>query len=346
MPVNFYTLTFKKKILLSFILIVVNLIIIDIGLYFFAKAKSSKTTFINDKFSKIRHFKLNNPNKKEIVFIGSSRTFYQIATNTFKEHGLDIYNFGVSGIQFYGYPTLIPHINKAHPKEVIISLQVSILFEKLEVAEYPTFEEIRYYYDIDKIKFLQAIKQWITNRHLFLQHSETIFYKIKSTYSKFEPHHKEPFNKEQGTHTPVDYSKLANCMVYDLKERGENHKILKCTNGDGVLIGSHVDISTVEHKNLKVLNKQTIKYFQKLVENIDQNQTKVSIVLEPIFHNAYSYDFNEIQKQFKNIRIIDLTSFNVPDSYWSDNAHLNYKGRAEYSQYLSTYLTSMQKRHQ
>ncbi len=49
---NFYTLTFKKKILTAFILILSSLIILDIGLYFVSKMKTTKTTFINDKFLK------------------------------------------------------------------------------------------------------------------------------------------------------------------------------------------------------------------------------------------------------------------------------------------------------
>jgi len=337
MPVNFYTLTFKQKIRLSFILIALNLIMIDIGLYFFAKAKSSKTTFINDKFSKIRHFELNNPTQKEIVFVGSSRTFYQIATNTFKEQGLNVYNFGVSGTQFYGYPTLIPYLNKAHPKEVVISLQVNKLFEKLEVAEYPTAEEISYYYTIDKIKFLQAIEQWITNRHLFLQYSEPIFLKIKALYNRFEPHPKETA-KKQTTHRAIDYSQLAKCQVFDIKVQSANHQTLKCTNGDGVLIGNRIDTRNIKPQKLEKLNPQTIQYFQKLLEHINQKQTKATIILEPVFHNPYSYDLNAIKKEFKDIKIIDLTNFNLPDSDWADNDHLNYKGREKYSSYLSTIL--------
>jgi len=345
MPVNFYTLTFKKKILISFILILTNLIILDIGLYFVAKVKSSKTTFINDKFSKIRHFKLNSPNNKDIVFLGSSRTLYQISSNTFKKNGLNIYNFGVSGIQFDGYPTLIPCINHAHVKKVIISLQVNKLFEELNITAFPTSEEIKYYYDIDKVKFLQSIKQWTINRHLFLQYSEPIFYKIKAIYNKFEPSnkavkttHTDLLNNKQVIHHAIDYSKLVNCEVFDIKQIKHNHKSLKCTNGDGVLIGNTIHLSTIKNKKLKILNQQTIKYFQKLIDHIDKKNTQVSIILEPIFHNQYSYNLNEIQKQFKNIKIIDLSNFKVQDSYWSDNAHFNYKGREIYSKYLSTIL--------
>lgn len=343
---NFYTLTFKKKILISFILILVSLIILDIGLYFVAKMKSTKTTFINDKFSKISHFKLNNPKDKDIIFIGSSRTIYHISTNTFRKNDINIYNFGISGAQFEDYPTLMPHIKTVNPKEIVISLSVNRLYGKLNVSKFPTLDEIKYYYSIDKIKFLESLKQWIINRHLFLQYSEAIFYKVKSVYKKFDVKKKSntPISKKiQKSNKlfidkPIDYSKLAGCKVFDIKQTSDTQIALKCINGDAILIGSNIENDSIEKKELKVFNLQSIKYFQKLISNIDTNKVKVTIILEPILYNNYSYSLDEIKKQFTNIRIIDLTNFNIKESFWSDNGHLNYKGREQYSQHLSEIL--------
>jgi hypothetical protein len=345
MPVNFYTLTFKKKILISFTLILASLIILDIGLYFVAKMKSTKTTFINDKFSKISHFKLNNPKNKDIIFIGSSRTFYHISTNTFRKNNINIYNFGISGAQFEDYPTLMPHLKTVNPKEIVISLSVNRLYNKLNVSKFPTLDEIKYYYDIDKIKFLESLKQWVINRHLFLQYSEPIFYKVKSVYEKFEVKkaskqlHKEIQNSNKlFIDKSIDYSELAGCKVFDMKQTSDTQITLKCINGDGILIGSDIKNKDTEKKELKEFNSQSIKYLQKLISNIDTNKVKVSIILEPILHNNYSYNLEEIQQQFRNIKIIDLTNYNVKDSFWSDSGHLNYKGREQYSQYLSDIL--------
>ena len=57
-----------------------------------------------------------------------------------------------------------------------------------------------------------------------------------------------------------------------------------------------------------------------------------------MLHNTYSYNLEKIKQQFTNIKIIDLTNYNIKDSFWSDNNHLNYKGRVQYSQYLSDIL--------
>ena len=347
MPVNFYTLTFKKKILISFTLILASLIILDIGLYFVAKMKSTKTTFTNDKFSKINHFKLNNPKNKDIIFIGSSRTFYHISTNTFRKNNINIYNFGISGAQFEDYPTLMTHLKNVNPKEIVISLSINRLYNKLNVSKFPTLDEIKYYYDIDKIKFLESLKQWIINRHLFLQYSEPIFYKVKSIYEKFEvkkeSNQLDTDKKTQNRNKllidkSIDYSELAGCKVFDMKQTADTQIALKCINGDGILIGSNIRNKDIEKKELKDFNSQSIKYLQKLISNIDTNKVKVSIILEPILHNTYTYSLKEIQQQFIKTKIIDLTNYKVKDSFWSDNGHFNYKGREQYSQYLSDIL--------
>ena len=340
---NSYTLTFRKKIILSFLMILGSLIVLDIGLYFVEKMKSTKTTFINNKFSKINHFKLNNPKDKDIIFLGSSRTFYHISTNTFSKNHINIYNLGISGAQFEDYPTLIPHVNAVNPKEIIISLSVNRLYNKLKVSKYPTLDEIEYYYNIDKIKFLQSLKQWIINRHLFLQYSEPIFYKVKSIYEEFDTQEKKANteilnSKKLFIDKSINYSTLVNCKVFNVKQIADTQITLKCTDGDGILIGRNIKNNNINTKELKKFNQQSIKFLQKLIANINKERTKVSIILEPILHNTFSYNLNDIKKQFKDIKILDLTNLKIQDSFWSDNSHLNYQGREKYSQYLSDIL--------
>ncbi|KAA0445891.1 MAG: hypothetical protein FXV80_01375 [Candidatus Thioglobus sp.] len=342
---NFYTLTFKKKILTAFILILSSLIILDIGLYFVSKMKTTKTTFINDKFLKNNHFILNNGANKDIVFVGSSRTFYQISTNTFKKNGIDIYNFGISGSQFEDYPAIIQFINEVKPKQIVISLSLYKFFYKLGIPKYPSIYEVKYYYDLDKIKFLKSLQRWVINWHLFLQNSERIYYKLKSLYHKFDIQQYPKTDKKNHPNSKnmslADYSKIVGCDVFDMKYAEDKRIILKCTNGDGALIGNNVKEDRENRKNkkkFKVFNKQTIKFFQKLISDVDTKHTKLTILLEPILHNQYEYNLDDIKKQFKNVHIIDTTNFTVPDSFWSDNDHLDYKGSQKYSQYLAEIL--------
>ncbi len=334
---NFYTLTFRNKIIASLLLILVSLIIVDIGLYFVAKMKTTKTTFINEKFSKLNYLQQNSPQEKDIIFIGSSRTFYHISTNVFKNNLLDVFNLGVSGVKFEDFPASVPYVNNLNPKRIIISLPVYELYNKLNSAKYPSLNALEYYYGIDKIKFLDSLKQWIINRHLFLQHSKSVFYNIKSTYNKFNIQGTGAGRKILNDRN-VNYSALVNCKVFGIKEKSDTNVRLKCTNGDGVLIGSNININNVDIKELKVIDQQSIKYIQNFIRDITKNKTKISIILEPILHNEYSYNINDIKNQFEGIEIIDLTNLKIQDGFWFDNYHLNYKGREQYSQYLSDIL--------
>jgi hypothetical protein len=338
--VNSYTLTFKRKLLISFLMILIGIAIIDISLYFIESIKSTKISFINKKSSKVRHFELNHPTGKDIIFLGSSRTFYHISTEVFKSNNIDIYNFGIPGVDFEDYPTLLPLVIDTRPKKVVISIPVNKLYEKLSISSYPSIEEMKYYYDIDKIFFLQSLYQWSINRHLFLQYLEPIFYKIQSFYSKFD-------SKNNVMHYGVgaitsNYSNLLGCKVFEIKNNGINRQTLKCTNGDGALTGELLnkrdDISSV---NLTDLNQDSISFLLRIIKKLTTS-ADVTIILEPVLHNKYQYDVNHIREVFKGASILDLTNHDITtkEEMWFDAKHLNYKGRVLYSQYLASILSN------
>ncbi len=336
---NFYTLTFKKKILIALGAIISLFIVLDIALYLLVDMKSTKTNFIDDKFSKIKHFKQNATKDREIIFVGSSRTFFNVSTNTFKNNGLDIYNFGISGAQFEDYPTIIAEIVKHPPKEVVISLTVDRLYDELEISGLPTLEEIGYYASIDKVMALEALKQWFVNLHLFLVHSETIYYKIVSLYEKFEPK-KHKITTEAGNDSD-DYDTLSECHVFDVQHTGDILTTLKCTNGDGALLGNHITKKKQAPIQLEKFNKKSLQYIQHMVSTLQKHHIKVTFVFEPIWHNPYHYDLKKIKNQFKDVTILDLSSYNVDDTLWADAGHFNYKGRKKYSQYLSAKMKAL-----
>ena len=320
---------------------------VDIGLHFFAKMKSTQTTFIDDKHSKAQHFILNNTShNKDMVFLGSSRTFYHIATNTFRKNNLNIYNLGISGSQFEDYPAFIPYLSRAKSKHIFLNLSVNRLYSSLRISTRPTLNEIKYYYHIDKIKFLRSLQQWVINRHLFLQYSEPIFYKIKSAYERFSSTHNHaqtnkqtpPTNNEMIINSSTNYSMLVGCKVFDQKQIKTTQIALKCTNGDGILMGNTAIEEQKEEIALTTPDKQSIQYIQSFIADLNTENMKISIILEPIFHNPYIYNLDTIKNQFDNIDIIDLTNFKIQNSFWADNGHLNYQGREMYSQHLSTIL--------
>jgi hypothetical protein len=321
-------------------MILTGIAVIDISLYFIENIKSTKTSFINKKSSKIRHFELNSPTEKDIIFLGSSRTFYHISTKVFKNNDIDIYNFGIPGVDFEDYPTLLPLVIDARPKEIVISIPVNKLYEKLGISSYPSIEEMKYLYNIDKSLFLKSLHQWVVNRHLFLQYLEPIFYKIQALYSKFDSKNNLEY---QGVGAVVsNYFNLLDCTVFEIKNNGVNRQTLKCTNGDGALTGELLnkrdDISSV---NLTDLNQDSISFLLRIIKKLTTS-ADVTIILEPVLHNKYQYDVNHIRKVFKGASILDLTNHDITtkEEMWFDAKHLNYKGRVLYSQYLASILSN------
>lgn len=335
---NFYTLTFKRKILLSFLLIFLIIALVDIVLIVVVDRKTTKNFFIDERSSKIKHFKYNDSKKYDIIFVGSSKTFYHISTNIFLKNGISVYNYGVSGAQFEGYPAIISEIADTKPKKVIISLSVNRLYGNLNISKYPTIEEVGYYFNINKYLFFKAFIRYIANLHTFLQYSEPMYYKVKSLYKKFDfkSSSQESFKNRNSEKSPVNYLNLSDCKIFDIKYPSKDSTLLKCTNGDGIIIGSFVGNGKTIQKNkkLKHINEKIVLYLQRMIGRLQNNNISAILILEPIFENKYEYDIKEIEFLFKNIKIVDLTNYRLNKQKWVDDGHLNYKGRKQYSEYL------------
>jgi hypothetical protein len=292
--------------------------------------KTTKYSFINEKHSKIKHFNLNNPNSKDIIFIGSSKTLFHISTNEFKKRGIDIYNLGISGVFFADYPTLVEGILESKPKRVVISLGIQRLYSELLISKYPTIEEIKIYYSINKAKYAKSLYRWLINRNTFLVHSEPIFLRLKALYSRFEIE-KNPKNSK--TKESIKYSKIADCNLFDIKKTNNKHTMLKCSNGDGILVGNY--IKEIKYKPLSSLNIESVTYLKAIISMLKGHNIEPIIIFEPQLNSTLEYNLDDIYKEFVGVDIVDLTNFPLDKDLWADNKHLNYKGREIYSEYLS-----------
>ena len=336
---NSYTLTSKKikrNIFFTFILVIITFIFVDLCLYLYSDLKTTKTTFIEEKSSKIKHFNLNKEENRDYVFIGSSRTIYHISTEAFRKNNLNIYNFGVSGNFLLDYPSFINEAIKQKPKNIVISLPVNILFEKIKETKNPFIDDIYLYEELKEKKlFYNSIYYWVRNLHQFLNYSETIVMKIKFLYDRFETETTLGSSIKNTTllknHITVD------CNVFGIQKINENKIIKKCSNGDGILFGNNIETSNLNYKNieLKNLNHDALELIIKYIELIKNNGINPIVIFEPILNNPYNYSIQEISKLFK---FIDLTNFKIENRYWVDSGHLNVNGRKIYSEYLSKYL--------
>ncbi|MFA7091044.1 MAG: hypothetical protein WC149_04230 [Arcobacteraceae bacterium] len=332
---NFYILTFKRKIFLSLFLVLLGFILLDIALHIQANRMTTKNSYIiGDKNSQSNFFELNKFYNKDIIFVGSSRTYYHISTNIFKKNDIDIFNFGMSGNQFEDYPDAINTIIKYNPQKVIVSLSVNRLYENLNKVKNPTLIDLKYYFDTDKILFLDGLLSYIKSFHTFFTYSEAIFYRITSFYNKFN------INQQTNVSSIIknndNIENYADCEVYDIKKNPDGNSNLKCRNGDGILVGNNIKEEFINKSiELKNLNKNTISYIiNGIINPLLEKNIEVTIILEPIFKANYNYDIKEIINKFQNIKIVDLTQFYIPKEKWADNGHLNNFGRHYYSKYL------------
>lgn len=325
---NFYILTFKNKIIFCFILIFLCMVIVNLLLFIMINLKSTKQTFVNNKYSKIKHYKLNSTNEKDFVFIGSSRTVYHISTNTFNKKGLDVYNLGISGLGIEDYPKLIDEIIPQKPKNVVLSVSINTLYEKLPIPKYPTFIDLKYLFIVDKKLFIESFIEYIKSFNLFLEYSETIYSKIITFYEKFNSNKKiYSDNNEINTLLNLD------CKIFDLKKLANDILNIKCTNGDGILLGNNVVFD-----NKKTINKKTILFLKMMLDELKNSNINVILIFEPVLKCNCNYDLNLIKKEFFEYQIYDLTNFTIQESFWADDGHLNNTGRIIYSEYLSTLL--------
>ena len=340
---NSYTLTSKYRICISILLILFSLISINIAIAIYVDNKTGQSNFIGSKFAKIKHFSLNNSQRKDVVFVGDSHTVFHIATNTFKENNLDVYNLGISGVHYQDFPSHLTYLSsiKNKPKKIIISFAIVELYRELPVAQFPTISELKLYYDIDKSKFMQSFASWINSFNLFFTYSEAIYYKFESIYSKFNLQ-KSNITKanNHAEISNIDYNSIAKCNVFDVKKKTEG-TVLKCTNGDGVLVNTVLEKELDSKVTLDEINSDTIKYINSMVALIDKD-IEVVIILSPKNVSInYDYSINDINSAFNRAEIIDLTNYHIPNEMRADLSHFNHIGRIKYSEHLVSILAGL-----
>lgn len=339
---NFYTSTSKKlkySILIFFLSGISTMVIFDLLLAYYASTKTTKTSFITEKESKIKHCQLNSPINKDAIFIGSSRTFYHVSTNEFNKNGISIYNLGVSNNSLQDYGSFIEEAIKYKPKTIIISVEVNELFRPLPLSQYPIFNDLKAYSQVMNTPYqLHSISNWIQNFHSLLRHSETIYLKIDSIYKQYNIK-KIDKNNTETNNTFIDYNKRSDCDIFSTTHIKSTFITSKCKNGDGILFGKDLEKSKVKIVNLEKLNQETINFLNYLITKIKDNSVTPIIILEPVsqFYTNNNYDFNNIQKSIHG-NTIDLTNLHTRKEMWIDSRHFNNTGRLFYSKHLSKIL--------
>jgi hypothetical protein len=331
--VNSCILTFKKQIKYIFILVIFLFIVINVLIYLYSNSKTSEFKFVNTKYSKTEHFKLNNTSNKDFIFIGSSKTFYNISTNQFKEKDIDIFNYGIAGGKLTDYPELIHNILAVKPKTVVISLSVNDLIRDLDLPKYPTINDMVFFYIYEKSIFYKSIINYLKHLIPFFEYSESIYLNLKNFYQKFNFNEIDKITKNNTHATQLDE---IDCKKFDVKKENNHHSTVKCTNGDGVILGNILDNEIRNNKNeeLGYLNVNVISYLNKIHNIMVKNSINTILILEPSFDMKYIKDHKLIKSDLRYKNIINLSNFFIKKEYFGDKGHFNQYGRKYYSNHL------------
>jgi hypothetical protein len=335
--VNFYTFSFRGKILFIFASFLFFTVVLDFSLAYIADRKTEKNKFISNKFSKSKHMYLNCIEKKDYIFIGSSRTVFHISTNVFKNQELDVYNFGVSDRTIFDYTYMVQKvINLPYkPKRVVISLKKSDLYvpykEHFNSISMDDIKAIGKVYDMGVL--FSAIKSYVKNFHQLFTYADPMYLRLKQLYERFNPLDEIVMDKSKKNNikstSKLEPSK-SDCNIFDYNYPTPIKIVAKCTNGDGILFGNTIEETNVQN-NKKVLNTKKIELLNSTLKMLKNNDIESIIIFDPLFQsNLKSKNIDAIEADY----ILDLTYEKFKQTEWADSNHLNVFGRDVYSKLL------------
>jgi len=339
--VNSCTLTskqIKKRLIYSFILIILLMVILDGLLYFVIDRRTTKYSFVEEKQSKIKHFNLNYKEHRDIIFIGDSRTIFHISSKVFKENDLDIYNFGVSGNALVDYPAYVINSINQQPKMIVLNLALEDLYTPIGEASNPSLSDILFYKEIGNSRlFMGNIYKWLFSYHMVYNYSEALVIKSKLLYDSFEPQIKITTTNSSSVNKPskIEYD----CTPFIIQKINRNKTIVKCKNGDGLLLGNIDELPIRRPKILRRLNKLKISILKTLIKEANDKNIKVIVVFEPILYNKYIIK-NNLFDDLKGINFLNLSDYFLDKKFIVDAGHFNVYGRKVYSEFLVKKLKS------
>ena len=322
----------KKRLIYSILLVVLFMIVLDGVLYYIIDSRTTKSSFVEEKQSKIKHFNLNYKENRDIVFIGDSRTIFHISSKIFKDNNLDIYNFGVSGNALVDYPAYVMNAINQQPKMIVLNLSLEDLYTPIDKASNPSFFDILFYKGLeDKKLFMDNLYQWFFSYHMIFNYSEALVLKSKLLYDRFQP------KKKTIVSNSVPIIKLDekeyDCLPFIVQKYNTNKTVVKCQNGDGFLLGQINELPIRKAKVLKNINSLKLSILTKLVQKIKEKNIKVVVVFEPILYSKYIIE-NNLKNDLKGIEFLNLSDYSLNKKFIVDAGHFNIYGRDMYSNYL------------
>ncbi|WP_347372870.1 hypothetical protein [Aequorivita sp. Q41] len=135
--------------------------------------------------------------------------------------------------------------------------------------------------------------------------------------------------------------------------RSNRFNYIKSTGGYLYLTESKLDsLIAVNYNKQEPENKYFIKsvanlyYLEKLIALCYENNKQVYFVRSPLYKDSFyrvnEELFQEIKKEmFPKIKFLDYVDFDIPNSYFRDLHHLNYKGAIQFSNMFNSKLQQL-----
>lgn len=316
---------------------------ISVVLELYSQRKNTKTTFLDDKFSKAKFIELNasQKNPHDIIFIGNSQTFYHISTNFFKKNGINISNFGVSARRIPDFGFMVKKAITLHPKHMVIAIPIDELFHKPYITTSPTLDDIKNYFDTrqDPFFIFEEIVNYIRSFDRLWPYSPAIYLQLQILYHDFDNalNRRTTMNIRRSSKKAPDNS-LMDCVLYSVNYSKAAGAIIKCTNGDGVLLGNKVEKDCKNDPNALLisnghLNSNTLALLNLYISSIRANNITPIIIFNTSYCRNFHYNLDSVTNSI-NAKVLDLTFLKIPDAFWQDRIHFNDKGRMLYSKIL------------
>lgn len=338
----------KRNVILFLAIISILYLSLICIINLFVSGKTTKIAFIDDKVSKAAHMKLSMQDKeKDIIFVGNSRTLYQISTSLFAKSGYNVYNYSASDRRISDYPWMVKQAVTQHPKAIIIVTSINELFAPPLITRFPTFFDLlTYIHSHQSIKFIvNEIWAYVKSINSLYCYSTVIFERLNMFLEKItNEDYLRNFVKADATRAKNSLNKgtkfsLANldCTPFAITKLPTKW-IVKCSNGDGILLGESIETKqnkcVLESTNL---NEDTVRLLNYVIASIQKRKIRTIVLLLPLANTFYEYDANLVKSKITT-DVIDWSNLNVSLTDWVDHSHLNNQGRIFLSEKLLQYL--------
>lgn len=320
-----YKKTIKLKLFISIIILIAFYVISLNYLDNYSKEK-----YLDDKVFKSLNMKHQLKKRADFIIIGSSKVQYNFSSNLFKQNGLEVYNYGKSGMVYlYDFPYVVKTAVQEQPKNIILSVNLKDLYTKSNKHRFLNQQDVDFILNDTITSDFKTL-----NEHFFSYiRLQDILHQLSRSSNLQEIQEKLSLFKS--------YDKnYIDCNITNISKASRSKFLALCSNGDAIYL-SNIDLKNVKYKKFdyknSILNENKIELLNKLIAYIKENGINPIILIEPFIYNKEVVNHKLVLKE--DVKIIDMVNFNsLKPELWGDKAHYNEIGRYKYTQELLNIL--------